>query len=916
MKYISFSEGGLVLSDKNKAPKIFVDTKDRSVIRAAQDLCYDIEQVTGTKAEAADDFLTADIVVQIVPNGEYESFEISIDKNKLYIKGSDKRGAIYGIYDVSQSIGVSPWYWWADVETEKHDKIFVTLKEPYYSKEPSVKYRGIFINDEENFSKWALSLGDLDYVELYKRVYELLLRLKANILWPAMHLCSPHFHKNSRNAQNALEYGIMIGTSHCEQMLRNNQFEYFPFEKRWIEENPDKPVYKLHLRDAKEPCAYVWTDQNPQTGEFVYNKELVCDYWRESIEQFGQYENMYTVGMRGLHDWPWQAVGAGTAEQKAEMLEEIIAAQRRILSETIGKRPEDIPQMFVPYKEILEVYNSGMRVPDDVTLMWTNDNYGYIRQLPTEQEKIRRGGNGMYYHLSYCGRPKSYLWLSTTPFSLIKEEMTKAYHNGVKQIWIANAGDIKAAERQMEFFLDLAWDVEGIGDIGEYISEKSQRDFGLDKSRALEFAKADIAFQRLAFARKPELFERDLFHLKAFNDEGQQYIDRYDKVLECSEKIYKELKEDKKTAYFELHLYALRSCRNTAYQYITMDEQKQHIEDGFKNAAENYIYLSDDGHYNIIGDTRRYYSIKNGKWKYIMDSAYGWFIERKHGYPLLECRKEWGEAGIHAVHEEMIFSGYTKDRRFIDVFNHCGLYAEWELSSDCEYIVPSRSNGVVISDERIWISIDYKKAPKKNFTATIFIKSPGSNDIMIPVKIENQCEELPAGTHVETCGYVSVMAKNMVRCTVGNGHEWRIEKYLGRIDDSLKAYAVPQLNGAAVAEYDVYFNSTGEFEADIYRIPTLDERNNISFGIGINDKPPSIVSCTNKYVDFSDGTDSWGKGVLGNCEMLTTRIKVTKTGMNTLKLYAAGGEVIIEKIVIWTKERVKSYFGPPESLVK
>lgn len=418
MNYISGTKGNFLLVNEKKTPKIYVASEDAGVIRAAEDLCKDVKSVTGLKPSFTDSYTNADVIIKTAEEasevyGKWECYKIGIEDNKLVISGSDKRGTIYGIYDLIQKIGVSPCYWWADVVPKHRNELYINLHKVYVSDEPSVKYRGIFINGEENFASWALNKGNFDFVETYKRVYELLLRLKANIMWPAMHGCSPYFRKNPDNAKNADLYGIMIGTSHCEQMMRNNICEYFLFQKKWISENPERPFYMTILGDSPNPCAYVYTDVNPDTSEKVYNKELIHAYWMERLQLFGQYDNMYTMGMRGLHDSTWQPSGAAKPGDKARLIEEIIAAQRGIMADYIKEKTQKdvskVPQLFIPYKEVLEIYNSGMKVPDYITLMWTDDNYGYIRQIPTMEERKRSGGAGMYHHLSYCGNPISYL---------------------------------------------------------------------------------------------------------------------------------------------------------------------------------------------------------------------------------------------------------------------------------------------------------------------------------------------------------------------------------------------------------------------------------------------------------------------------------------------------------------------------
>lgn len=344
--------------------------------------------------------------------GKWESFTIQNIDDTLVIAGSDKRGTIYGIYDLCEKMGVSPWSWWADAEPVHADALYIDLPEGGYTEgEPSVKYRGIFINDEYNMNQWSKSLssdGTAMSHEMYEKVFELLLRLKANYLWPAMHAYSPAFHSDEENARLAAEYGIVMGSSHCEPLLRNNLGELDEFQARWEDENGDKTLYKALKNESGNPVAYYWTDHD-NSGNHVDNKEFLEAYWRESVQKYGGYENVYSLGMRGVHDGSFQ-----TNMDYATALNEIIACQRKILKEEVADKQgialEDIPQVFIPYKDVLSYYNDGsLKIPEDVTIMWTDDNYGYVRQNANDAERANPGRTGIYYHVSYYGYPTSYL---------------------------------------------------------------------------------------------------------------------------------------------------------------------------------------------------------------------------------------------------------------------------------------------------------------------------------------------------------------------------------------------------------------------------------------------------------------------------------------------------------------------------
>ncbi|MCA1934055.1 MAG: glycosyl hydrolase 115 family protein [Asticcacaulis sp.] len=389
----------------------------------------------------------------------------------LIIVGSDRRGAAFGVYDLTRALGVSPWVWWADV-TPVRKGLNVSVPKPYFSK-PSVTYRGFFINDEDwGLFPWAAQTFDPETGNIgpktYEKVFQLLLRLKANTLWPAMHKVSAPFNANPQNAALAERYGIVMGSSHAEPMLRNNVGE--------------------------------WTEPGERFN-YATHPQGVRAYWEARLKTNGRYENMYTLGMRGIHDSG--IVGASTTAEKQALLNRILSDQRQLLKDTVGD-PKTLPQVFVPYKEVLDIYRAGIDLPEDVTLVWPDDNFGYIRYFPNAAEQKRSGRSGVYYHLSYLGAPLSYLWLSTTPPALVTEEMTRAYDNGADRLWVVNAGDIKPSEVNLTHFFDLAWDVKGVRALSQkqYLTRLAGETFGADKSAVI----GDLwdRYYRLNFERRPE----------------------------------------------------------------------------------------------------------------------------------------------------------------------------------------------------------------------------------------------------------------------------------------------------------------------------------------------------------------------------------------------------------------------------
>lgn len=520
---------------------------------------------------------TKQIDVSLVMN-KWECFLISvIDKNKLVIAGSDRRGTAFGIFQISRMMGVSPFVWWADVLPQKKEQLFVSGN--YISKEPSVKYRGIFINDEDwGLQPWAAKNMDTDIKDIgpktYAKVFELLLRLKANYIWPAMHPCTKAFYYYKENPKVADDYAIVVGSSHAEPMLRNNVFEWaVNFKNEYGKEH----------------------------GEWRYdvNKEEIYKYWNDRVADAKNYESVFTVGMRGVHDSGMP--GPEDPDKKVKLLENIISDQRDILKNNFKKPASTIPQIFIPYKEVLDLYRRNMKLPDDITIIWPDDNYGYIRQLPGGKEQKRSGGNGVYYHLSYWGSPHDYLWLSTTSPSLISWEMTKAYYKGAQRLWVFNVGDIKPAEMEIQFAMDLAWDIKKETPQGAYEYTKKWASEIFGKQLAPSIAAIKNEYYQLAAAAKPEQLGMVLFSKEQMN----YRLKRYNQIASEAIKLKASVPSRLQDAYFELILYPVVSAKlmNEKVFYTRMSDTKKAMV-----AYDSINLLTNE--YNT--------AIAGGKWNGIM----------------------------------------------------------------------------------------------------------------------------------------------------------------------------------------------------------------------------------------------------------------------------------------------------------
>lgn len=520
-------------------------------------------------------------LLQVLPDG------------KLLVAGSDSHGTAYGIMELSRLIGVSPWEWWADVTPEKKTS-FVLSAEYQTLQSPSVEYRGIFINDEDwGLMPWSSQTYEPSDIKGHigpktnARIFELLLRLRANTYWPAMHECTLPFFLTEGNRKVAEEYGIFIGSSHCEPMVCS--------------------------------AAGEWRRRGQGDYDYVNNSASVYKFWEDRVKEVAQQGNIYTLGMRGVHDGQMQ--GAKTVAEQKAVLERVLKDQRGLLQKYVNKDVTAIPQAFIPYKEVLDIYNAGLQVPDDVTLIWCDDNYGYIRHFPTAEGRARKGGNGIYYHVSYWGRPHDYLWLGTFSPYLLHQQMKLAYDRGIQKMWVLNVGDIKPAEYQIELFLDMAWNIDEVNEIGVTAHLKSwlEREFG--SNCAEELLPVMEAHYQLSYIRKPEFMgntreeERDPKYkvIKDLPWSEQTISERlrsYTVLSDVVERIESNIPADRQDAYFQLVKYPVQAAAQMNRKTLTA-QLARHSKADWKQ--------SDAAFDSIASLTQQYNSLQNGKWNRMMD---------------------------------------------------------------------------------------------------------------------------------------------------------------------------------------------------------------------------------------------------------------------------------------------------------
>lgn len=584
----------------------------------------------------------------------------------LVVAGSDRRGAAYGALAVSEAMGVSPWEWWADVPVGRVSDL--RIEADYLSREPSVRYRGIFINDEDwGLKPWSSNnyekeLGDIG-PRTYARVCELLLRLKGNMLAPAMHSCTGAFYSHAGSKEVADSFGIIITTSHCEPMLFNNAAQ-----SEWDSE-----------RDGE------WN--------YITNRATIYDKFDRRLKEAGRYENIYTIAMRGVHDEGMR--GDLSMDKRVEVLTQVIADQREILEKHTGKAADRVPQIFVPYKETLDVYEAGLQLPDDVTIVWPDDNYGFMKHLSDGREQERRGGAGVYYHTSYLGTPHDYLWLCTTPPVLMYEELKKAYDYGADRYWLLNVGDIKPMELAIQSFMEMAWDMEAWSYEKAYTHQVDMLAgiIGAEYRATLQEMLDD--YYRLAWSRKPEYmgWEREWdapryaetgptdYSFDNYNDARGRLSD-YGRLSDEAERIMSGLPDSLSVPFFEMLGYPVQASCQMNRKYLLAQLNGELLARGDSAGANRAAMMALAAHDSIDALCRRYNMALDGKWDGMMAVPEG-FVAKYQNKPAV-CFVDGVEAGeidIEPVEEQYRHEGchvvdlavpLSKDGRSIRIIKGLG----------------------------------------------------------------------------------------------------------------------------------------------------------------------------------------------------------------------------------------------------
>ncbi|WP_187262500.1 glycosyl hydrolase 115 family protein [Pontibacter beigongshangensis] len=867
-----------------------------------------VQQVQGKQASAVNNL-----------QGKWETYALKVMKqplpnirNLLVVAGSDRRGTAFGVFHLSEKIGVSPWYWWADVKPVQQKELKLSGVD-FVSAPPSVKYRGIFLNDEDwGLQPWAAQNIDTDIKDIgpktYAKIFELLLRLKANLIWPAMHPSTKAFFHYPQNPKVADAYGILVGTSHAEPMLRNNVDE--------------------------------WNEKTMGSFDYFSNKKTVHDYWEKRAAEAGNLEAIYTLGMRGVHDSGMK--GASNRTEAAKMLEQIIADQRSMLQKRVSKNVAAVPQAFTTYKEVLEIYDQGMQLPEDITIVWPDDNYGYIHRLSNEQEQQRPGGSGVYYHASYWGRPHDYLWLGSTHPALIREEMAKAYEMKSRELWVLNVGDIKPLEYNIQLFLDMAYRADPFVQDSRYVKQHQQAwltgIFGKEKGAQLN----EVMWQyyQLAFERKPEFMgwsqtepttqtNYTTYNHFYYGDEAQRRLDKYEALEQQVKDLRQKISPEQADAFYQLVYYPVVGASLMNKKFLYRDKQKLYAQQ-HRASAPDYAQRARQAYEEIVNETSFYNNqLSSGKWRGMMSMKprnLPVYLE-----PVLPELKVEAASGAWAVAPEgyvkadsslvtkpgeplrlPTFSPWGSQQYFLDVFLTGAQPVSWRATSSAKWITLSETKGELTSatgrnEKRLWIGIDRQKVPKKMAAkGHITVKGAGQTFTIAVETVAPAASALAAHKgFVEENGYVSIFAENYSRKTDEGPASWTLVEGLGRTGNSLLALPLQPApeketeqvqETAASVEYDFFLlKDAAAPVVTVATLPThpLTNHYSLRYAVSVDDGPLQVVD----FKTFGR-SEEWKQNVLSNRATRTVKLPALKAGKHVLKIYMIDPAVLLDQITI------------------
>ncbi len=914
--------GGLALIERGTPLPVLVEEGDFAAVRHAADaLRGDLAAVAGRPAAAAaaprmaviagtlghsariDRIVREKAIDTTGVAGTWEAYllqvvekpEPGIDR-ALLVVGADRRGTAFGLYELSRRAGVSPWTWWADVPPPRRSSLYVAPGR--FVDAPKVKYRGIFINDEDPaLGGWLKAhYGGVADHRFYERVFQLLLRHKANYLWPAMWIPRAFYDDDARNAEMADEYGIVIATTHHEPMMRAHD---------------------------------EWNRYGKGPWDYTRNAEALQAFWRGGIERLQGREAVVTLGMRGDGD---EAMAEGTA---TALLERIVADQRRIIAEATGKPAEQTPQVWALYKEVQDYFDAGMRVPDDVTLLFADDNWGNIRRLPDPASR-RPGGYGVYYHFDYVGGPRNYKWINSTQVERAWEQMRLAWAHGVERLWVVNVGDIKPMELPISAFLDQAWDPDAadLDWIGRYPAAWAAEQFGPAHAQAI--GAILTRYTQFNARRKPELISPDTWSL-VHEREAERVLADWDALVERTLEIGRKIPAGHRDAWYQLVEYPVLASANLNHLHVAVARNRLYAAQGRASAnawadKARELFARD-------AELQRVYEqdIAGGKWTSMMAQPRigytHWQSPQRNVLPYLSTVDVPGKGvlGVAVEGDARAFpyplhgprlpelDPVAAPTREVVVFNRGREPIGFTARSGTPWLKVSPAATEVGDAVALDIEVDWNALPEGRHEGQVHIRGKDWTEVTVAVPVHKPPAHRGARGFVEGNGVVAIEAQHYSRAVAPAGGQWQAVPHLGRTLSGVTAWpatgapATPG-DGSAHLEYPLVMDGEGEVEVRVVMSPTLDirHRGGLRYAVSIGDEAPQVV---NMRLDPTPGDrdfHAWEAAVIDNSHASASRHRV-RAGANTLRLWLVDPGLVFQRIEVVRRPLPPTTLGPVES---
>ncbi|MHA4866491.1 glycosyl hydrolase 115 family protein [Duganella sp. PWIR1] len=913
--------GAVTLANNGKAARLYVDGADHvGVVRAAGDLQADIARVSAAKPLLSTDGKPAgaDVVIigtigksalidQLIAagkldvsaiKGKWEGWQVqTLNKplpgveRALVIAGSDKRGTIYGIYEMSEQIGVSPWNWWADVPAAKHASIYAAAGAAV-SDAPVVQYRGIFLNDEAPaLTGWVKQhYGDFNH-KFYSKVFELILRMRGNYLWPAM-WGEAFYDDDKLNGKTADDYGVVIGTSHHEPMMRaHDEWRRYGAGQHW---------------------------------DYNRSGEALREFWTQGLRVTKGQEKLITLGMRGDGDEPM------SRDSNVSLLERIVTDQRSIIAKEIDPDVTKVPQVWALYKEVQDYYEKGMRVPDDVMLLWCDDNWGNIRRLPTQDERKRAGGAGVYYHFDYVGGPRSYKWINVTPLPKVWEQMHLAWQYQANRMWIVNVGDLKPMEVPIEFFLTYAWNPAAwpAERLPDYLKLWATREFGPE--HADDIADIVAKYAKYNGRRKPEQLEPNTYSLVNYN-EAERIVGEYKSIAARAEKISAALPSAKRDAFYQLVLYPVKASAVVNELYVTAGMNRLYGLQG--RAATNDLAARTRALFAEDAElVRRYHQdVSGGKWNHMMSQTHLGYTywnqpPRNVMPPVTEVQvPKAADMGVAVEGNENVWPGpagdglslpaldvFEQQARFVEIFNRGQAPFEYKVTASEPWITLDKPSGKVTRDQRVAVNARWAEVPDGVSSATLTISGAGGKTT-VKVPLRKPVGAAAMKGFIETGGVVAMEAEHYTRAVAAGQRTWLKVPDHGRTLSGMTVQPVDAPADQAPAmrlEYEMQLFSAGSVEVQATLAPTqkFQPGAGLRYAVSFDNEAPQII---NVHADASE--KAWERTVSDGATVLSSRHQIDKPGPHTLKFWVVDSGLVLQKLTVNAGGQKPSYLGPPES---